>query len=317
MTGDRNRVVLISGYVRPERIEALQRDHPEVAISFGQTLDDLLPQVDGAEVLASAGLPVEVAARANRLRWWHTWAAGPDQHLAVLAGRPVLVTCSKGNGAIPLAEHALMLMLMLSRQSSRWASAQAERRWDHYRHAELNGRTCGIVGLGNIGADLALKARAMHMRVLGIRRRPEPMASVDEVRGPESLPWLLAESDVVVQTAPLTSQTTQMFGAEQFRLMRPGALFICVSRGGTYDERALADALREGHLGGAGLDAHPVEPLPVDSPLWATPNTVVTPHNGASTPETIERAADIFITNLARYLAGRDLMNVVDMAAGY
>jgi phosphoglycerate dehydrogenase-like enzyme len=310
-------VVLISGYVRPDRIEALRRDHRETEIFFGQTLDELLPQIDRAEVLASAGLDAAVAAQASRLRWWHTWAAGPDQHLAALAGRPVLVTCSKGNGAIPLAEHALMLMLMLNRQSSRWTIAQAERRWDHFRHAELNGLTCGIVGLGNIGADLALKARAMHMRVLGIRRRPQPMATVDEVRGLESLPWLLAESDVVVQTAPLTPQTAQMFGSEQFRMMRPGALFICVSRGGTYDEQGLADALADGHLGGAGLDAHPVEPLPADSPLWTTPNTIITPHNGGSTPQTIERAADIFVANLARYLAGRDLMNVVDMAAGY
>jgi phosphoglycerate dehydrogenase-like enzyme len=312
-----NHVVLISGYVRPERIELLRRDHPEATIFFGQTLDDLLPEIDRAEVLASAGLPAEVFARANRLRWWHSWAAGPDQHLAALTGRSVLVTCSKGNGAIPLAEHALMLMLMLTRRSSRWASAQAERRWDHYRHAELNGQTCGIVGLGNIGADLAMKARAMHMRVLGIRRRPEPVLNVDEVRGSESLPWLLAESDIVVQTAPLTRQTSQMFGAEQFRLMRPGALFICVSRGGTYDEQALARALLDGHLGGAGLDAHPVEPLPVDSALWTAPNTIITPHNGASSPQTPERAADIFIANLARYLAGRDLTNVVDLAAGY
>jgi phosphoglycerate dehydrogenase-like enzyme len=312
-----SRVVLICGYVRPERIEELRREHRETAIFFGDSLDDVLPQVERAEVLASAGLPAEVAARAAGLRWWHTWAAGPDQHLAALAGRPVLVTCSKGNGAIPLAEHALMLMLMLSRQSSRWARAQAERRWDHYRHAELNGRTCGIVGLGNIGADLALKAKAMHMRVLGIRRRPEPTASVDEVRGPDSLHWLLAESDVVVQTAPLTAETALMFGADQFRLMRPGALFICVSRGGTYDERALARELLDGHLGGAGLDAHPVEPLPVDSPLWTAPNTIITPHNGGSTPQTIERAADIFIANLARYLAGRELTNIVDMAAGY
>jgi phosphoglycerate dehydrogenase-like enzyme len=312
-----NRVVLVSGYVRPEQIEALGREHPEAAIIFGQTLDELLPLVDRAEVLASAGFPAEVAARADRLRWWHTWAAGPDQHLAALAGRPILVTCSKGNGAIPLAEHALMLMLMLSRRSGRWATAQAERRWDHYRHAELNGQTCGIVGLGNIGAELALKARAIHMRVLGIRRRPQPTANVDEVRGPESLPWLLAESDVVVQTAPLTAGTAQMFGAEQFGLMRTGALFICVSRGGTYDEHALAGALLDGHLGGAGLDAHPVEPLPVDSPLWSAPNTVITPHNGGSTPQTTERAAGIFIANLARYLAGQDLMNVVDLAAGY
>lgn len=123
-----NQVVLICGYVQPRRIEALRRDRRETEIYFAQTLDELLPQIERAEVLASAGLPAEVAARANRLRWWHTWAAGPDQHLAALAGRPMVVTCSKGNGAIPLAEHALMLMLMVNRRSSRWAKAQAERR---------------------------------------------------------------------------------------------------------------------------------------------------------------------------------------------
>ncbi|MFI6344385.1 D-2-hydroxyacid dehydrogenase [Streptomyces sp. NPDC050560] len=264
-------------------------------------------------------VPPELLASAPRLRWVHSPAAGVDADLTPeLLASGIELTSSVGNGAVPLAEHALMLMLMLSRDAPRWARAQAAHRWDRHTHGELAGGVLGIVGLGHSGLDLAGKARACHMRVLGVRRRPERASpGVDEVYGPEGLPEVLAAADFLVVTAPRTAATTRLLGAAELRLMKPTAFLICISRGGIVDEDALADAVRERRLAGAGLDAHEVEPLPADSPLWDLPGVIVTPHNGATTRGTAERGHEILLTNLRRFDRGEPLVNVVDQEAGY
>jgi len=120
-----------------------------------------------------------------------------------------------------------------------------------------------------------------------------------------------------VVTAPRTPETTGMLGEAEFRAMKRTAYYICFSRGGIADDDALLRALNEGWIAGAGLDAHSVEPLPADSPFWSAPNTLVTPHNGASTPFTRQRGIDIFAENLRRYTAGEPLINLVDKSVGY
>jgi phosphoglycerate dehydrogenase-like enzyme len=133
----------------------------------------------------------------------------------------------------------------------------------------------------------------------------------------ERLHELLAQSDFVVMTAPRTPETRGMLGEAEFRAMKPSAFYICFSRGGIADDVALLRALNEGWIAGAGLDAHSQEPLPPDSPFWSAPNTIVTPHNGATTPGTRQRGVNIFVDNLRRYLAGVTLHNIVDKQAGY
>ncbi|MEV0621308.1 D-2-hydroxyacid dehydrogenase [Nonomuraea sp. NPDC050404] len=264
-------------------------------------------------------VPEPLLARASRLRWVHSPAAGVDTILSdALLDSDVTLTSSAGNGAIPLAEHALLLVLMLDRDVPRWSRAQSERRWERFTHGELAGKTIGLYGLGNAGLDLAAKAKACHMRVLGMRRssaRPAP--GVDELLGPDDFAYLLAESDYVVVTAPLTAATAGRFDQAAFAAMKPTACFVCVSRGGIADDEALLDALRRGEIAGAGLDAHGVEPLPVGSPFWALPNVIVTPHNGATTRETARRGLEILLDNLGRFTRGEPLRNVVDKSAGY
>jgi phosphoglycerate dehydrogenase-like enzyme len=273
-----------------------------------------------AEAAVIAGtVPADRFAEARALEWAHTWAAGPnaDLHEGMLAS-DVVLTSSAGNGAIPLAEHAMMLALILNRDFSRWAKAQAEHRWDRFTHAELAGSTMGILGVGNSGSDLARKAQAFHMRVVGLRRNPDrAVAGVDEMFGPDQIERFLAESDVVVVTAPYTPATRGMLGERELRAMKPTATLIVYSRGGIVDDEALLRALREGWIAGAGLDAHGIEPLPADSPFWDLPNVVVTPHNGATTARTAERGFEVFLENLRRWIAGEPLVNVVDKAAGY
>lgn len=309
--------IFLSGAITDPQLEEIRAAAPGADLRYFATREALEERIEEAEIVAGQ-VGAAALARAGRLRWVQSWAAGPDALMyPEMVASDVICTSCKGNGAIPLAEHAIMLMLMLNRDALRWVRNQAARRWEHRPHGELNGLTCGIIGLGHSGQDLALKCRAFHMRVLGIRRTPQPTPNVDEVFTHDRLDAFLAASDFVVVTAPRTLETTGMLGEAQFRAMKPTAFYVCFSRGGIADDGALLRALREGWIAGAGLDAHGTEPLPPDSPFWDLPNTIVTPHNGATTPATRQRGIDIFVENLRRYQAGEPLVNVIDKAAGY
>src|SRR5579883_2406828 len=308
--------IFVTGEVSDEQMAQIRAAAPSAACHYFARQADLEEHVEEADVIAgritAAGL-----ARARRLKWVQSWAAGPDEALfPEMIESPVILTSCKGNGAIPLAEHAMMLMLMLNRNALRWIRAQAERRWDRFFHDELNGLTCGIIGLGNSGQDLALKAKAFHMRVIGIRRSNQPTPNVDEQFPRERLHEFLAQSDFVVVTAPRTPETIGMLGEAELRAMKPTAYLITFSRGGIADDNAVLKALNEGWIAGAGLDVQGIEPLPPDHPLWTAPNTIITPHNGATTNKTRQRGVDIFCDNLQRYVAGQPLRNVVDKKAG-
>lgn len=290
---------------------------PDAEVTYLDDDSDLPAVIADADIVAGL-VPERHLAGAASLKWIHSWVAGPnDQLFPALVDSKTVLTCSKSNGAIPLAEHAMMLMLMLNRQAMRWIDAQREHRWDRFRHAELNGLTCGIIGTGHSGTDLALKARAFHMRVIGLRRRDVPAPTFDAMFAARDLHAFLAESDFVVVTAPLTEETRGMLGEAEFRAMKRTAHYICFSRGGIADDDALCRALEEGWIAGAGLDAHSEEPLPSDSRFWDLPNVIVTPHNGATTWATFDRSFDIFVDNLGRYVRGEPLVNVVDKQSGY
>ncbi|MGH7912061.1 MAG: D-2-hydroxyacid dehydrogenase [Candidatus Dormibacteraceae bacterium] len=309
--------VLVSGLSEPYRDELCQSAPPDIELRFAADSAALAAEIESADVVAGT-VPAELLARAPRLRWVHSWAAGPDRALyPEMVDSPVLLTCSKGNGAIPLAEHAMMLMLLLNRSAMRWIRAQEAHRWEPFTHGELAGLTCAILGLGFSGQDLALKAKAFHMRTIGVRRIPQPTPNVDRVYPVEELHAFLGEADFLVVTAPRTPQTRGMLGAAEFSAMRSTAYYVCFSRGGLADDAALELALRERWIAGAGLDAHGEEPLPEESPFWDLPNVIVTPHNGATTVETRRRGVQIFIDNLRRFTRGEPLRNVVDKQLGY
>ncbi|MFG1819475.1 D-2-hydroxyacid dehydrogenase [Kribbella sp. NPDC049174] len=305
-------IIVVVGKESPDLVDVAGDG---VEVRFVRQLDEA-DDVLGEMEAVIGRVPPAVLRKAPRLRWVHSPSAGVDADLSPeMLASPVVLTSSAGNGGISLAEHSMLLMLMLSRDVPRWMRAQAERRWDHYRHGELAGLTVGIYGLGNAGLDLARKAQAFHMRVLGVRRRvEEPAPYVDLLC---DLDQMLAESDFVVVTAPRTPSTAGVFDRDAFARMKETAYFICISRGGIADDNALLDALRNGQIAGAGLDAHGVEPLPPDSPFWSLPNVIVTPHNGATSHGTARRGAEIVRENLRRFVAGEVLHNVVDKAAGY
>ncbi len=309
--------VYMTGEVSDNQLAQITAAAPSADVRHFTNSHELEAHIAEAEVVAG-NISASALARATRLKWVQSWAAGPDALMyPEMIASPVVCTSAKSNGAIPLAEHAIMLMLMLNRNALRWVRAQDAHRWERGAHPELNGMTCGIIGLGYSGQDLALKCQAFHMRVLGIRRTPQPTPNVDALFTHEQLHDFLGEADFVVVTAPKTPETQGMLGVAEFRAMKPTAYYICFSRGGIADDGALLQALQEGWIAGAGLDAHGEEPLPTDSPFWDAPNTIITPHNGATTPATRQRGVDIFVENLRRYQVGEPLVNVINKHAGY
>jgi phosphoglycerate dehydrogenase-like enzyme len=309
--------IFLTGQVNEAQLAQIRAAVPAANVRYFDHRGELEAVVEQADIIGGS-LSAAALARASRLTWVQSWAAGTNEILyPEMVASPVIVTSCAGNGAVPLAEHAMMQMLMLSRDAAKWLKNQGEHTWERWYHPELAGLTCGIIGLGYSGKDLALKAKAFHMRVIGTRRTPQPTPNVDEVFPLERLHELLAQSDFVVMTAPRTPDSLGMLGEAEFRAMKPSAFYICFSRGGIANDAALLKALQEGWIAGAGLDAHSEEPLPPDSPFWDAPNALVTPHNGATTPGTRQRGVDIFVDNLRRFLAGTTLHNIVDKQAGY
>lgn len=318
MTTSLKPVMVITGRrLNDDELDEVRRTAPGfVVLNETIAVGDALSRV---EVWAGP-LPPEGRRRTPSLRWHHLWTAGADAdlHTDEYSGGQVELTTSAGNGGIALAEHALMLMLMLDRDAPRWARAQNERSWDRYVHNELAGQTVGIIGMGAAGTDLARKCKAFHMQVIGLRNRPE--LRVDAVRtmyGPDHIHTFASGCDYLVVAAPLTQRTRGIVDANVFGVMKETASIINISRGEIVDEDALRDALRSGRIASAGLDAHAIEPLPPTSHWWSEARVIITPHNGATTAATSRRGLDIFLDNLQRYAAGRPLNNLVDTALGY
>ncbi len=301
-----------------DRMEDIAAIAPGWRIETYDSEEDLEANIEGAEIAASLTLSNQALARSGSLRWYHTWSAGVDGLMSPeLADGDFIYTSSKGNGGVTMAEWAMLMMLAWSKQAAHYLEAHKQKTWAPLQHGELNGCTAGIIGLGNSGADLARKCQAFNMKVLGMRRTSAPCDYVDEMFTFDRLHEMLAQSDYVVVTAPLTDETRGMIGETEFRAMKPGAYFIVTSRGGIAREDALLKALSKGWIAGAAIDVHEVEPLTPDSPLWTAPGALVTPHCASIGNLQAARAAEIFIDNLRRYVSGEPLRNVVDRQAGY
>jgi phosphoglycerate dehydrogenase-like enzyme len=301
------------------RIAALAPEMRVVATRDEAAIDALLDEVE----VAVGWFPPHLIARAPRLRWLQQWGAGADwllRHPEVV-DLPFVLTNASGVHAVPISEQIIGAVLMFARGLHLAVRAQVRREWWRPGRAgvfELPGKTMLLVGVGAIGERTAALANALGMRVEGVRRDPSAGApGVAAMYGPEQLAARLPHADVVVLTVPLSRETQGLIGASELRAMKPSAYLVNIGRGGTVDEVALAQALREGWIAGAALDVFAEEPLPPGSPLWELENCVITAHYAGNTPAYGERAMEILLDNLRRYRAGEPLRNVVDKRAGY
>ncbi|MCL6632641.1 MAG: D-2-hydroxyacid dehydrogenase [Alicyclobacillus herbarius] len=282
---------------------------------------DVTPEdLERADVIITHQLTVEHLAQAARLSWVHVLSAGIDHlPLSALAERGLVLTNSSGIHAIPMAEQILGMMLMFTRRLHTDLRSQLRHEWLRGREGlgELYGQTLTIVGAGRIGQEVARKAKAFDMRVIGVKRRVEPLSWFDEVVASARLDDVLPESDFVLLLLPLTEDTHHLIGARQLEKMKSSAILLNFGRGDVVDESALIRALAEGHIAGAALDVFHTEPLPPDSPLWDLDNVLISPHKSGISNRYYQRALDCFLRNFRARQAGRPMPNRVDIARGY
>jgi phosphoglycerate dehydrogenase-like enzyme len=293
--------------------------------SSRQERDRLLGSAEIA--LGGFPFPLDLRARAPRLRWFHQLPAGASNLLrGDLWGSDVVVTTSRGYGSTTsMAEYVLASLFHFARGLHRASPDRQRHRFDHrsYRPLLLQGKTVCVVGAGGIGQEVGRLCAGAGMRVIGTRRRqvaPDTVlpAGFSRLESPERLHALLEESDAVAVCCQWTPETTKLIGREAFAAMKPGAILVNVARGEIIDEEALIAALAAGKLRGAALDVYVGEfEHEPDRRLWDDERVLITPHISGGGDKRPHRGINLFCDNLRAYLDGRPLTNVIDWPDGY
>jgi phosphoglycerate dehydrogenase-like enzyme len=312
--------------IPPSHVERLRATFPGFSFTNARDEHHVRDAIRDADVAFTWILKADMVADARRLRWVHSSAVAVGTlPLGELAARDIAVTNSRGIQSTAIAEHVIAMMLALSRGLVTIVRRQDARSWAQNDMIGdrspwlVNGQRMGIIGLGTIGQAVAVRAAALGMDVVGVRRRPEQGAvpGVREVVGPARIPTVIASSDVLVLAAPWTGATDRLLDGEAIATMKRGAVVINVARGQLVDESALAAALEAGRLRGAALDVFADEPLAPSSPFWSLPNVIVSPHTSGFRADHWDAVIDLFEEQLRRFLDGRPLLNQVDCEAGY
>jgi phosphoglycerate dehydrogenase-like enzyme len=310
----------------PGQVEELAREFPDVEFVSPRTRAEADAAVSDADVILGAALTRANFAAARRLRWIHLTAAGVGHALfPELVASDIVVTNARGLHAVSMAEHTLAVLLAFARKLHLARDAQRDVHWAHRDmwadrppFGDLGGASLGLLGLGAVGSAIAVRARALEMKVRAVcrRARTDP-APAHEVWTADRLGDLAAASDALVLAAPHTPATSGQVDAAVLARMPSHAVLVNLGRGALVDEPALIAALEGGRIAGAALDVFAEEPLPATSPLWRMPQVIATPHISGLGPRYWERTVAMFADHLRDFLAGRPLRNLVDKREGY
>jgi len=275
-------------------------------------------QLARTEVLMAYTVPPGTLPAMPKLRWAQAMMAGVESWIA-LPDLPanLLLTCARGTHKESMPENILGAIFHVAKPYAAAVENQKLRKWLHTVAQPLTGKTLGILGLGVIGQEVARIAAMLGLRVIGTKRRPEPMANVAEVLPAERTPEVLAQSDFVLLLLPATRETDNFINAERLAMMKPGAWLLNFGRGHLIRDDDLVAAVKAKKIAGAVLDVFRQEPLPADHPFWSTEGILVLPHIGGPHPQRDRFVARLFVENLGRYLDGKPLKEVVDRKAGY
>jgi len=291
----------------------------------------LLTPANRAQELADADAyigdipPADVRA-GKKLQWVQVMSAGVEKILFPASGEfdlrnsNITLTNNKVVQGPEIADHALAMLLMLSRNLYKLYANDRQEIWDGsgYKGIELNGKTAVVIGVGGVGSQIALRANAFGMNVIGVDPEDKPfLPFVKRLVKPDQLDDVLPEADVVFVSVPDTPKSHKMMGAKEFGLMKKNSYFIAVSRGGIYEMGGLVKALDERRLAGAGVDVTDPEPLPKGHALWKFDNVVVTPHIAGRSDQDAGRMVGTIKLNIQRFVDGKPLINVVDKQKGY
>jgi len=295
-------------------------------IVIGDSLSDFESTAGNAEIIlnwsASLALLRDVFLLSERLRWIHSRSAGLEQALfPELIESEVVLTNGSGVFSPSLGEFAIAAILHFAKDFRRMICNQQAGVWEQFDVTMIAGQTVGIVGYGSIGHAVAVRARALEMKVLGLRRHvPQQRQGdllIEHSFGPERCLEMLSQCDYVVVTLPLTKDTRGLIADAEFSVMKKTAVIINLGRGPTIDERAMIKALSEHRIRGAALDVFDQEPLPLGHSFYSLENVLLSPHCADHTPDWLENSMRFFISQLDRFKRGDALLNVVDKTLGY
>lgn len=285
--------------------------------------DTVMGEIADADGFIGSITPEQVRA-GKKLQWVQISSAGLENVLFLSGGNDlrdsnITLTNNKIVQGPEIADHAMAMLLYLSRHIYQYVADKQQEVWTRkFTGIELRGKTALIIGVGGIGTQIAVRANAFGMTVIGVDPEEKPfMPYVKEIVKPDQLNTVIPQADVVFVSAPYTAESRKMMGARQFDLMKKNSYFIAVSRGGLYEMDGLVKALDEKRLAGAGVDVTDPEPLPKGHPLWKFDNVMITPHVAGRSDHDRERMVGTMKENLQRFVDGRPLVNVVNKQKGY
>jgi glyoxylate/hydroxypyruvate reductase len=263
-------------------------------------------------------LPPGIIPSLPKLRWIQTMSAGVEGWLARADLDPAIdLTCARGVHMEQMPDNIIAAIYHVAKPYDQARRQQEQRAWKRLMPEPLTGKTLGIIGLGTIGAELARMAAVLGLRVVGVRRTPEPVPDVEAVYSLDQLDVALARSDFVVLLLPVTPATENVINTRTLRHMKKSAWLFNFARGALVVDADLIAAAQNGTIAGAVLDVFRTEPLPSEHPFWGAKNIVVLPHVGGVHPQRDKFVAALFVENAQRFADGRPLKALVDRARGY
>ena len=322
LQGQQKKIVAVNA--NPTLVEQLQSASSDVKIVPVERAR-MMDEIGDADAYIGEITSAEVRAGKN-LKWVGVMSAGVERVLFPADGTSdlrdsnIILTNNKIVQGPEIADHALAMLLMLSRNLYVLYKNDQQQIWNprSFHGIELRGKTAVVIGVGGIGTQIALRANAFGMTVIGVDREDKPfLPFVERFVKPDQLDSVLPQADVVFTSVPDTPQSRKMMGASQFALMKKNSYFIAVSGGKIYDMGGLVKALDEKRLAGAGVDVTDPEPLPKDHALWKFENAIITPHIAGRSDRDAERMVGTIQENIRRFVAGKPMINVVDKKKGY
>jgi phosphoglycerate dehydrogenase-like enzyme len=323
-SGQQRPKIVVSG-LNPGQLAELKAAAPKAAVVGVDGAAGAKAEIADADALMGL-INADLILAGKKLRWVQSYSAGVERapHEEMTARNITLTNCKIIQGP-EIADHGFAMLLTLSRRIHEALRFQADETWERmsfrsepHRPIELNGKTALVIGVGGIGTQVAQRAKAFGMRVIGVDPKDLPyMPFVDATYHPDQLDQVLPEADVVFMAAPHTPESEKMLGSRQFNLLKRGSYFIALSRGKTYSMDALVKALDEKRLAGAGVDVTDPEPLPKGHALWKFDNVVITPHYAGQSDRVWDRRMALLKENARRFTEGAPLRNVVDKSRRY
>lgn len=315
-------LLLNCSHFRPDTRELakLRSTYPQLNVTVAEETSYTAEQLAQAEIVV--GFPkAGDLPKAERLRWLQTPSAGVGAYVdkAIYKHPDILLTSAVGTYGKQIADHVLAMIIGFNHCLFTYHDQMKEKRWERYfPTSDLWESTILLIGFGDIGKNLAFRAKAHGMHVIAIKRTmAEKPDYVDELYMTNELDAVLPKADYVVVCTASTPLTENILDARRIGLMKRGAYLVNVARGSLVDQTAMIAALESGHLSGAGLDVTEPEPLPPESKLWELPNVLITPHASGLSPSDPHQVFNIFFENLEHYFGDKRMKNLIDFERKY